>query len=68
MHILQPKISKLSEEESEKLLTKFNVSKSQLPKILVNDISLPENCVVGDIIMIEREEDDKINVYFRVVI
>jgi len=68
MHILQPKHIKLSEKEAQELIKKFNVSKSQIPKILSTDSALPEGCNVGDIIKIERAEDDKINLYFRVVV
>jgi len=68
MHILQPKHVKLNEKEVEELLKKFNVSKSQLPKIISTDPSLPENANVGDIIKIERKEEDKIHLYFRVVV
>jgi len=68
MHILQPKHSKISEKESEELLSKLNISKSQLPKILSTDPALPEDCIIGDIIRIERKEEDKINLYFRVVV
>ena len=68
MHILQPKHTKLNEKESKELLSKINISKSQLPKILLNDPALPEGCVIGDILKIERAEEDKINLYFRVVI
>jgi DNA-directed RNA polymerase subunit H (RpoH/RPB5) len=68
MHILQPKHTKLNEKEAFELLKKFNVDKSQLPKILAGDPALPEGCVVGDIIKIERAEEDKINLYFRVVV
>lgn len=68
MHILQPKHSKLSEKESEELLSSLNISKAQLPKILSTDSNLPEACVVGDIIKIERKEETKVNLYFRVVV
>jgi DNA-directed RNA polymerase subunit H (RpoH/RPB5) len=68
MHILQPKHSKLNEKESEKLLSELNISKAQLPKILSTDTALPEGCVVGDIIKIERKIGDKVNFYFRVVV
>ena len=68
MHILQPKHSKLSEKEAEELLEKLNVSKAQLPKILLSDTSLPEGCVIGDIIKIERKDKNKTAVYFRVVV
>ncbi|MCK9595981.1 DNA-directed RNA polymerase subunit H [Candidatus Pacearchaeota archaeon] len=64
MHILQPKHIKLNEKESEELLEKLNVSKAQIPKILSTDAALPEGCIVGDIIKIER----KSGVYYRVVV
>ena len=68
MHILQPKHFKLNEKDSQELLKKLNVSKSQMPKIVLSDPALPEGCEIGDIIKIERKEDDKINIYFRVVV
>lgn len=69
MHILQPKHSKLKEKESEELLLKLNISKSQLPKIYATDAALPEGSEVGDIIKIERTgPDGKINTYYRVVV
>jgi len=68
MHILQPRHSKVKDDEAEKLLKRLNVSKSQLPKILSSDPALPEGCKIGDIIKIERKEEDKTFVYFRVVI
>lgn len=68
MHILQPKHSKLNEKEADALLSKLNVSKSQLPKIFSSDPALPEGCQQGDIIKIERKEDDSVNIYYRVVV
>ncbi len=68
MHILQPKHSKLNEKETEELLKKLNISKAQLPKILLKDPALPEACEIGDVIKIERKEEDKINTYYRVVV
>ena len=68
MHILQPKHSKLNKKDSEELMAKLNVSKAQLPKILSTDIALPEGCEVRDIIKIERKEEDKVNLYYRVVV
>jgi DNA-directed RNA polymerase subunit H len=68
MHVLQPKHIKLNEKEAEQLLEELNVSKSQLPKILSSDSALPEGCNVGDIIKIERKEEEKINYYYRVVV
>jgi DNA-directed RNA polymerase subunit H (RpoH/RPB5) len=66
MHILQSKHVKLNEKEAEKILEKLNVSKSQLPRIFLNDPSLPDGCAKGDIIKIERREGDKIYTYFRI--
>jgi len=68
MHILQPKHIKLKEKEAQELLEKFNISKAQLPKILSNDPGLSEGCVVGDIVKIDRKEEGKINLYYRVVV
>jgi len=69
MHILQPKHTKLKEKEVQNILEKFNISKAQLPKILLNDPALPEGCEIGNIIKIERkEEDGKTYSYYRVVI
>lgn len=81
MHILQPKHTKLKEKEAQELLEKFNISKAQLPKILSNDPALPEGCVVGDIVKIDRKESkdsvpdknqlkekDKIYTYYRAIV
>ncbi len=70
MHILQPKHVKLNEKETEELLTRLNISKSQLPKILEGDVGLGEECVVGDVVKIERKDPntDELNTYFRVVV
>ncbi len=69
MHILQPKHSKLNQKEVEQLLNQYNISVSQLPKIKKEDPCLPENCEEGDVIKIERkEEEEEIITYHRVVI
>ncbi|MEK6848469.1 MAG: DNA-directed RNA polymerase subunit RpoH/Rpb5 C-terminal domain-containing protein [Nanoarchaeota archaeon] len=69
MHILQPKHSKLKRDDAEKLLIKFNISLSQLPKINSTDSLLPKDTSIGDIIKIERkDEDGKINEYYRVAV
>jgi DNA-directed RNA polymerase subunit H (RpoH/RPB5) len=67
MHILQPKTSKLKSNEVKDLVDKYNVSLSQLPKIKNNDPGLPQGCSVGDVVKIERKEEDQVNVYYRVV-
>jgi DNA-directed RNA polymerase subunit H (RpoH/RPB5) len=67
-HILQPKHTKLNEKEAEELLKKLNISKAQLPKILFTDPALPQGCEIGNIIKIERKLDEKIVLYYRVVV
>ena len=68
MHILQPKQIKLKPEELEKLTKELNISLIQLPKIKITDPSLPKDCNVGDVVKIERKEDDKTTVYYRAVV
>ena len=68
MHILQSKHSKLNEKETAKLLSKLNVSKAQLPRILSSDPALPEGCEIGDVIKIERREETESIIFHRVVI
>ncbi len=67
MHILQPKHSKLKSEEIKELLDTYNISISQLPKIKQSDPAVPEGCVPGDILKIERKEEEGVATYFRVV-
>ena len=64
MHILQPKHTKLSENEVKKLLDEFNIALAQLPKISKKDPALPEGSDTGDVVKISRAEE----VYYRVVI
>jgi len=68
MHILQPKQIKLKPNEVLQLLEKYNISLSQLPKMKSTDTSLPEGSVSGDVIKIERKDNEKINYYYRVVV
>ena len=68
MHILQPKHIKLSEKEIEDILNKLNISKAQLPKIFLNDPAVPEGCNIGDVIKIERKEENKIVIYYRAIV
>ncbi len=67
-HILQPKHTILKQKEAEKILEEYNISLTQLPKIKITDVALPEGANVGDIIKIERKEEDGTQVYFRVVV
>ena len=68
MHILQPKHIKLKSDEVKKLLDKYNISVSQLPKVRLEDSGVPDGCVVGDVLKIERKENEKIKPYFRVIV
>ena len=67
MHILQPKHLKLKPEEVKKLVEKNNISLSQLPRIKAIDPAVPQGCQPGEVLKIERKEEGKINVYYRVV-
>ncbi len=68
MHILQPKHIKLKPEERKKLLDKYNISISQLPKIKSDDPAIPKDYAKEDIIKIERREGDKTIFYYRVIV
>lgn len=68
MHILQPRHIKLKSEEVKKLLEKYNISLSQLPVIKIVDPSLPQGCIKGDVIRMERNDGEKIAIYYRVVV
>jgi len=67
MHVLQPKHTKLKAEEVKSLLNKYNISLSQLPKIKHDDPALLGTCSIGEVIKIDRKENDKIYTYYRVV-
>lgn len=67
MHVLQPKHTILKQEEAEKILEKFNISLTQLPKIKITDAAIPEGSNIGDVIKIERKEENA-EVTFRVVV
>jgi DNA-directed RNA polymerase subunit H len=67
-HILQPKHTLLKQEETEKILDKFNISLIQLPKIKITDPALPKGANVGDVIKIERKDDNGAHVYYRAVV
>ena len=68
MHNLQPKHTKLKPEEVKSLVSKYNISVSQLPKIKSEDAGVPESCVRGDVVKIERDVEGKLKIYYRVVI
>ena len=67
MHVLQPKHTKLSSDDIEKISSKFNIALAQLPKISKKDAALPEGCETGDVVEIERTGEFA-ETYYRVVI
>ena len=68
MHELQPKHSKLKKEDVAKLLSKYNISLSQLPRVSREDPALPEGCITGDVVKIERKIENGAEEFFRVVV
>lgn len=68
MHILQPKHTILKKDEIEKLLKKFNISLTQLPKIRITDPALPETSNIGDVVKIERKDETGDHTYYRMVV
>ncbi len=69
-HELVPKHEILSEEEVKDLLSRYNVTKNQLPKILDTDPAVKElNAKIGDVIRITRKSFTAgESVYYRVVV
>ncbi|MDD5331985.1 MAG: DNA-directed RNA polymerase subunit H [Candidatus Nanoarchaeia archaeon] len=69
-HVLTPKHIKMDEKEIEELLSKYNISKKQLPRILREDPAIAEmDLKKGDIIkIIRKSETTKEAIYYRVVI
>ena len=69
-HVLVPKHEVLTEEEAEKVLKKYNITKSQLPKILISDPMVKKiGAKVGDIIKITRKSPTAgESIFYRVVV
>jgi DNA-directed RNA polymerase subunit H len=69
-HTLVPKHEKMSEEEFNEVMKAYNVSKTQLPRILVTDPAIERLEVeVGDVIKITRKSPTVGKAYFyRVVV
>jgi len=68
-HVLVPEHIKMTEEEVDLLLEKYNISKKQLPKIVRSDPALMGlDANVGDVIKILRDSPTiGKSEYFRVV-
>jgi DNA-directed RNA polymerase subunit H len=67
-HILQPKHTLLKQEEAEKIILKYNVSIIQMPKIKITDPALPKGANVGDLVKVERKDEEGTHVYYRAVV
>ncbi|MBI2134100.1 DNA-directed RNA polymerase subunit H [Candidatus Woesearchaeota archaeon] len=69
-HIFVPKHQKLSEKEKEDLLRKYNITTSELPKILKSDpMALSAAAKTGDVIKIIRNSPTSgKSVFYRVVV
>lgn len=70
VHELVPKHMKLKEKEVRNLLDRYNISKKQLPKILISDPAISSLGVkVGDVIKIIRKSPtNKQTFFYRVVV
>lgn len=69
-HVLVPQQTKLTEDEKQKLLSKYNVTTNGLPKILLSDPGISHlEPKEGDVIKIVRESSTaKRTVFYRGVI
>ena len=69
-HRLVPKHIKLTEEEKQQILKKYNVSEQQLPSILISDPAIKSlEPKIGDLIKIVRDSPTKKeSIFFRVVV
>ncbi|PIU76118.1 DNA-directed RNA polymerase subunit H [Candidatus Pacearchaeota archaeon CG06_land_8_20_14_3_00_35_12] len=69
MHILQPKHSKLKQQEVQELLKRLNITAAQLPKIKKTDPALPLDTKPGEVIAIERKNPKgKKALYYRIIV
>jgi len=68
-HILVPKHTKLSEEETRKLLSNYNITRTQLPLISIKDPIIKDmECKEGDIIKIKRKSKTSgTSTFYRIV-
>lgn len=69
-HIYVPKHEILTEEETKKILEKYNISLGQLPRILKNDPAIKNmNPEVGQVVRIHRKSPTIGKTeYYRVVV
>ena len=69
-HELVPKHEVLPKEEAAEILKKFNVTKGQIPKILVSDpVAKKIEAKVGDVVKIARNSKTAgKSIFYRVVV
>ena len=69
-HVLVPEHEVLTDEEAEEVLNKYNITKSQLPKILITDPMVKKiEAKVGDIIKITRKSPTAgESIFYRIVV
>ncbi len=69
-HSLVPEHTKLTEEEAKKVLNEFNITKDEIPKILLSDAAIEKlDPEYGDIIKIVRKSQTNTNTtFYRVVV
>ena len=66
---LVPKMEKVNEAEKNRILKKYGVSISQLPKLKINDPAVESlEAEVGDVIKIERQDKTGKYLTYKVVI
>ncbi len=68
-NLLVPQHRIMTEEETQKLLDTYNVTKDKLPKILITDPAIQHlNPKIGDVIEITRNDYVGKYLYYRVVV
>ena len=68
-HLLVPKQEIISQEEVEKVLAQFKISKKDLPRIFtVDPVAKALGANDGDVLRIHRKDLTGENIYYRVVV
>ncbi len=69
-HSLVPEHTKLTEEEAKKILDEFNITKDEIPKILISDAAIQDlSPEYGDVIKITRgSQTNTQTIFYRVVV
>jgi len=69
-HGLVPKHTILSDEDTQKILISYSITKRQLPQISIKDPALEHlDCKEGDVLKIERKSETAgTSIFYRLVI